>query len=183
MWVDGHGSCRSSSAHKSRWRPGRGIMVWHVCSGLWASWHTLCKHSHWLFSKARWQAQRPTGIVPCSAPKGCMPFINHAGILCCWDEGSGYNRRQMFYVRRKGVRLTAGAENLGCFLSGSAVFLKFITHRTVSGRKCHYILRGPLDRGGRQCVSILQTPNSWELFNPFLISIGAVIFKLWGGGR
>lgn len=62
-----------------------------------------------------------TAVMPCSAPKGCMPFISHAGILCCWVDGSGYNQRQMLYVRRKGVRLTAGAENLGCFVPGSAV--------------------------------------------------------------
>jgi len=46
----------------------------------------------------------------------------------------------MFYVRRNGVRLTVGAVNLGYLLPGTAVFLLFITLRTVRGRKCAYVL-------------------------------------------
>ena len=46
----------------------------------------------------------------------------------------------MFYVRRNGVRLTVGAVNLGYLLPGTAVFLLFITHRAVRGRKCACVL-------------------------------------------
>jgi hypothetical protein len=45
----------------------------------------------------------------------------------------------MFYVRKERVRLTAGVENLGYFLPGSAVLLLFIIPKTVSGRKCGYV--------------------------------------------
>ena len=63
----------------------------------------------------------------------------------------------MFYVGRNGVRLRAGAENLGCLLLGSAVFLLFITLRVVAGRKCGCLLQGPLNHGGGQGIYFIQT--------------------------
>lgn len=123
MWVYQHGHCWSNSAHTSWWRWGRETDGMHVYLLAWELLGIPSSNTYIDYlARPDGRLKQLTTVMPCSAPKECMPFISQAGILCCWDDGSGYNQRQMFYVRRRGIRRTAGAENLGCFLPAQQCF-------------------------------------------------------------